>query len=59
LNLRIRGSHPQGTSSDLVNRKSIGRPKETLTNVELPPKEKLNNFEIRVLAKPINVTDNS
>src|ERR1700722_11231706 len=59
LNLRIRGSHPQGTSSDPVDRKSIGRPKETLTKVEIPPKEKLNNFEIRIPAKPIDITDNS
>jgi hypothetical protein len=48
LNLRIRGTRPQGTSSDPVDRNPIGRPKETLTTVELPPKEKLNNFEIRI-----------
>src|SRR3981189_1254442 len=49
LNLRIKGSHPQGTSSDPVDRKSIGRPKETLRKVKLQPKKKLNNFEIRIL----------
>ena len=48
LNLRIRGARPQGTPSDPVDRNPIGRPKETLTTVELPPKEKLNNFEIRI-----------
>ena len=46
LNLRIRGAHPQGTPSDPTDRNPTGRPKEILTNVELPPKEKLNNFEI-------------
>jgi hypothetical protein len=58
LNLRIRGLCPQGTSSDPIDRKSIGRPKETLTNIELPPKEKLNNFEIQIPAKPMDILDN-
>jgi hypothetical protein len=48
LNLRIRGAHPQGTPSDPTDRNPTGRPKEILTNIELPPKEKLNNFEIRI-----------
>ena len=46
LNLQIRGLYPQGTLSDPINCRLIGRPKEILTNVELLPKEKLNNFEI-------------
>ena len=53
LDLRIRGARPQGTPSDPVNRIPVGRPKETLKNVELPPKEKLNNFEIRIPARPL------
>jgi ribosomal protein S10 len=28
-------------------------------NIELLPKEKLNNFEIRILARLINIIDNS
>jgi Reverse transcriptase (RNA-dependent DNA polymerase)/gag-polypeptide of LTR copia-type len=57
LDLRIRGARPQGTPSDPVNRIPVGRPKETLKNVELPPKEKLNNFEIRIPVKPTDPTD--
>jgi hypothetical protein len=38
----------KGHLSDPVDRYPVGRPKETLTNIELPPKEKLNNFEIRI-----------
>jgi hypothetical protein len=52
LDLRIRGARPRGTPSDPVNRIPLGRPKETLKDVELPPKEKLNNFEIRIPARP-------
>ena len=51
LDLRIRGARPQGTPSDPIDRNPIGRPKETLKCVELPPKEKLNNFEIRIPVK--------
>ena len=51
LDLRIRGARPQGTPSDPVDRIPVGRPKETLKIVELPPKEKLNNFEIRIPVK--------
>ena len=54
--MRIRGTRPQGTSSEPVVRNPLGRPKETLTTVELPPKHKLNNFEIRI---PSNHTDNT
>jgi hypothetical protein len=57
LDLRIKGARPQGTPSDPVNRIPVGRPKETLKTVELPPKEKLNNFEIRIPARPLNTTD--
>jgi hypothetical protein len=57
LDLRIRGAQPQGTPSDPVNRIPVGRPKETLKIVELPPKEKLNNFEIRIPAKCVNTPD--
>jgi Reverse transcriptase (RNA-dependent DNA polymerase) len=56
LDLRIRGARPQGTSSEPVVRNSLGRPKETLTTVELPPKHKLNNFEIRI---PSHRTDDT
>ena len=51
LDLRIRGARPQGTPSDPVDRIPVRRPKETLKIVELPPKEKLNNFEIRIPVK--------
>jgi hypothetical protein len=59
LDLRIRGARPQGTPSDPVDRIAVGRPKVTLKIVELPPKEKLNNFEIRIPVKRTNtaVTD--
>jgi hypothetical protein len=57
LDLRIRGARPQGTPSDPVNRIPVGRPRETLKTVELPPKDKLNNFEIRIPARPLNTTD--
>jgi hypothetical protein len=50
LDLRIRGARPQGIPSDPVDRIAVGRPRETLKIVELPPKEKLNNFEIRIPA---------
>jgi hypothetical protein len=42
-----------------VDRIAVSRPKETLKIVELPPKEKLNNFEIRIPVKRTNtaVTD--
>jgi hypothetical protein len=56
LDLRIRGARLQGTSSEPVVRNPLGRPKETLTTVELPPKHKLNNFEIRI---PSRRTDNT
>jgi hypothetical protein len=56
LDLRIRGARLQGISSELVIRNPLGRPKETLTIVELPPKYKLNNFEIRI---PSHCTDDT
>ena len=56
LDLRIRGAQPQGTPSDPIDQNQIGRPKETLKNVELPPKEKLNNFDIQIPVK-INPTE--
>jgi hypothetical protein len=56
LDLRIKGARPQGTSSEPVVRNPLGRPKETLTTVELPPKHKLNNFEIRI---PSHYTDDT
>ena len=34
-----------------MDRIAVGRPRETLKIVELPPKEKLNNFEIRIPVK--------
>jgi hypothetical protein len=59
LDLRIRGARPQGIPSDPVDRIAVSRPKETLKIVKLLPKEKLNNFEIRILVKRTNtaVTD--
>ena len=47
IDLNLLGEHPQGTPNVLTVRKPIGRPKEPLLPiVELPPREKLNNFEI-------------
>src|SRR5438046_10256492 len=47
VDLNLLGEHPQGTPNVLTVRKPIGRPKEPLLPVmELPPQEKLNNFEI-------------
>ena len=57
LDLRIRGVRPQGTPSGPIDRIPVGRPKETLKNIELLPKEKLNNFEIRIPVKPIDIKD--
>ncbi len=38
VNLKLRGAHPQGTPNTLPDRNPVGRPKETLTIVDLPPK---------------------
>ena len=47
VDLNLLGEHPQGTPNVLTVRKPIGRPKELLLPVvELPPREKLNNFKI-------------
>ena len=47
VDLNLLGEHLQGTPNVLTVRKPIGRPKELLLPVvELPPQEKLNNFEI-------------
>ena len=47
VDLNLPGEHPQGTPNVLTVRKPVGRPKEPLLPVvELPPREKLNNFEI-------------
>ena len=47
VDLNLLGEHPQGTPNVLTVRKPIGRPKELLVPiVDLPPLEKLNNFEI-------------
>ena len=36
IDLMIRGAKPQGTMTALPQRQLISRPKETLTDVELP-----------------------
>jgi len=36
VNLMMRGAKPQGTTTALPQRQLISRPKETLTDVELP-----------------------
>jgi Reverse transcriptase (RNA-dependent DNA polymerase) len=47
VDLNLPGEHPQGTPNVLTVRKPVGRPKEPLLPVvDLPPREKLNNFEI-------------
>jgi len=47
IDLNLLGEHLQGTPNVLTIRKPVGRPKELLLLVvELPPQEKLNNFEI-------------
>ena len=47
MDLNLLGEHPQGTPNVLTVRKPIGRLKELLLPIiDLPPKEKLNNFEI-------------
>jgi hypothetical protein len=47
VDLNLLREHLQGTSNVLTVHKLIGRPKELLLLiVDLPPKEKLNNFEI-------------
>ena len=47
VDLNLPGEHPQGTPNVLTVRKPIGRLKELLLPIiDLPPKEKLNNFEI-------------
>jgi len=46
VDLKFRGAHSQGTPNVLPNRNPVGRPKETLTKVNLPPRSHLNNFEI-------------
>ena len=51
VDLKIRGAHPQGTPNVLPNRNPVGRPKETLTKVDLPPRSQLNNFEIVIPSK--------
>jgi hypothetical protein len=44
INLMIKGAKPQGTTTALPQRQPVGRPKETLTDVELPYSSQLNNF---------------
>jgi len=44
IDLMIRGAKPQGTMTALPQRQLISRPKETLTDVELPYSSQLNNF---------------
>jgi hypothetical protein len=53
VDLKIRGPNPQGTPNELPLRNPAGRPKrpveereELLPIVTLPPKEKLNNFDV-------------
>jgi hypothetical protein len=47
VDLNLLGEHLQGTLNVLTIHKLIRRPKELLLLiVDLPPKEKLNNFEI-------------
>jgi hypothetical protein len=57
IDLKNRGLNPQGTLNDLPLRNPAGRPrrsieeeKELLPIVILPPKEKLNNFDIAIPA---------
>ena len=57
LDLRIRGIQLQGTPSSSIDRILISRLKEILKNIELLLKEKLNNFEIYILVKSINIKD--
>jgi hypothetical protein len=58
VDLNLPGENPQGTPNILTVRRPIGRPKEPLIpTVELPPREKLNNFEIVIpLRKPEDLT---
>jgi len=47
VDLNLLREHLQGTPNVLTVHKPVGRPKELLLLVvELPPREKLNNFEI-------------
>ena len=47
VDLNLSEEHPQGTPNVLTICKPIGRPKEPLLpTVDLPPQEKLNNFDI-------------
>jgi hypothetical protein len=49
VNLNLPGEYLQSTSNVFTVYKPIGRPKELLIRtVELPPREKLNNFEIAI-----------
>jgi hypothetical protein len=53
VGLNLPGEKLQSTSNVLTVYKPIGRPTELLPVVELPPREKLNNFEIVIpLQKP-------
>jgi hypothetical protein len=57
VDLNLPGEHPQGTPNVLAVRKPVGRPKEPLLPVvELPPREKLNNFEIVILLRTLENT---
>jgi hypothetical protein len=38
IDLMLRGTRPQGTPNVLPSSNPIGRPKETLTKVDLPPR---------------------
>jgi hypothetical protein len=58
VDLNLLGEHLQGTLNVLTIHKLIKRPKELLLLiVNLPPKEKLNNFEIVILLQtPKSIT---
>ena len=66
VNLNLPGEHLQGTPNVLTVCKPIGRPKELpIPTVELPLREKLNNFEIVIplqipegLTEPTNISVN-
>ena len=57
VDLKIRGAHPQGTLNTLPDRNPVGRPKETLTLVDLPSQSRLNNFEIVIPVMQDNGTE--
>jgi hypothetical protein len=56
VDLNLLGEHLQGTPNVLATRKLAKRPKEPLLQVvDLPPQEKLNNFEIVI---PLQTPEN-